>query len=57
MKADQFEDHLDLLDPKIRSDIAASERDRKAGRTRPAAALLAELRGKLAGNPRSARKT
>jgi len=45
MAADELEDYLELQNPKVQQAIARSARDIKAGRTRPAEALLAELKG------------
>jgi antitoxin (DNA-binding transcriptional repressor) of toxin-antitoxin stability system len=44
MAADELEDYLELRDPKVRASIAASRKDRAAGKTRPAVKLLAELK-------------
>ena len=44
MDADEFEDYLELRDPKVRGIIKRSAADVRAGRTRPASALLAEFR-------------
>jgi hypothetical protein len=44
MAADELEDYLELRDPKVKTSIAASSKDRAAGKTRPAAKLLAELK-------------
>jgi PHD/YefM family antitoxin component YafN of YafNO toxin-antitoxin module len=57
MGIDEFEDYLDLHDPHIKRQIAASLRDSRAGRTRPADGLLAELRTADAREKRSPRKT
>lgn len=43
MDIDEFEDYLELQEPKARRDIAKSNEDIRAGRTRPARELLAEL--------------
>jgi PHD/YefM family antitoxin component YafN of YafNO toxin-antitoxin module len=45
MDADEFEDYLELRDPKAKKQIAASRRDAAAGRVRDAGELLRELRG------------
>lgn len=45
MDIDEFEDYLELNDPKVRRAIEKSNEDIRAGRTRPARELLAELRG------------
>ncbi len=44
MAADELEDYLELQDPSVRRQIEQSNADIRAGRTRPAVALLAELR-------------
>jgi hypothetical protein len=45
MSADELEDYLELRDPKVKKQIAASRSDYEAGRARPASELIAELRG------------
>ena len=54
MDADEFEDYLELQNPAVKKQIAASRADSEAGRVRPAAELLLELRGK--GRKTAARK-
>lgn len=44
MDIDEFEDYLDLHDPHIKRHMAASGRDSRAGKTRSADDLLADLR-------------
>ena len=44
MGADELEDYLELRNPRVKASIAASSKDRKAGKTRPAGTLLAELK-------------
>ena len=44
MAADELEDYLELRSPKVKTSIAASARDRAAGKIRPAAKLLTELK-------------
>lgn len=44
MGADELEDYLELRDPKVRADIRKSHQEYLAGKSRPAEALLAELR-------------
>lgn len=44
MSADELEDYLELRDPKVRKQIAASRRDAEAGRVRPASELVEKLR-------------
>ncbi len=57
MDIDEFEDFLDLHDPGIKRHIAASVRESRAGKTRPADDLLAELRAADARERRPLRKT
>jgi PHD/YefM family antitoxin component YafN of YafNO toxin-antitoxin module len=44
MDIDEFEDYLDLRDPRIKRHLAASLKDSRAGKTRPADELLTGLR-------------
>ncbi len=44
MAADELEDYLELRDAGVKAAIAASRKDRAAGKSRPAAKLLAELK-------------
>ena len=44
MAADELEDYLELRNPKVKASIAASSKDRAAGKTRPASKLLAGLK-------------
>ena len=44
MDIDEFEDYLELKDPKIREHIRKSYQEYLAGKSRPAEELLAELR-------------
>jgi hypothetical protein len=44
MDIDEFEDYLELKDPKIRAHIRKSYEEYLAGKSRPAEELLAELR-------------
>lgn len=44
MDIDEFEDWLDLQDPQVREQIRKSNEEYLAGKSRPAEALLAELR-------------
>lgn len=53
MAADELEDYLELRNPQVQRAIAQSNRDIKAGRTRPAEDLLRELRG---GKSRSSKR-
>lgn len=48
MDIDEFEDYLDLQDPKVRADIAKSRQEFLAGKSRPAELLLKELRARTA---------
>jgi PHD/YefM family antitoxin component YafN of YafNO toxin-antitoxin module len=43
MDIDEFEDYLEMQDPKVRRDIKKSNEDIRAGRVRPARELLTEL--------------
>ena len=43
MDIDEFEDYLELRDPKIREHIRTSTKEYFAGKSRPAEELLAEL--------------
>ncbi len=44
MDADEMEDYLELRDSKVKAQIRQSNKDIDAGRTRPAEALLRELK-------------
>lgn len=44
MDIDEFEDYLELQDPKMREHIRKSNEEYLAGKSRPAGQLLAELR-------------
>jgi PHD/YefM family antitoxin component YafN of YafNO toxin-antitoxin module len=44
MDIDEFEDYLELRDPKVRSHIRQSNKEYLAGKSRPAAEFAAELR-------------
>ncbi len=48
MNIDEFEDYLELQDPKIRAHIRASNTEYRAGKSRPAEEFLKELRGETA---------
>lgn len=54
MDADELEDYLELRDPKVRKQIAASRADAEAGRVRPASELVSKLKGQ--GRKTTARK-
>jgi PHD/YefM family antitoxin component YafN of YafNO toxin-antitoxin module len=56
MDIDEFEDYLELQDPKVRRDIAKSNEDVRAGRVRPARELLAELTKAGAAKPRTIKR-
>ena len=56
LDADELEDYLELQDPAVREQIAASNADIAAGRTRPASALHDELRRMRAKSKRSPTK-
>jgi hypothetical protein len=47
MDADELEDYLELRDPKVKKQIAASRADAEAGRVRPARDLVSELKGQV----------
>ena len=47
MSADELEDYLELRDPRVKAAIAASRKDRAAGKTRPAKELLADLKHRV----------
>jgi hypothetical protein len=44
LSADELEDYLELRDPRVKASIEASRKDHSAGKTRPAGALLSELK-------------
>ena len=44
MSADELEDYIEQRDVQAKASIAASRKERAAGKTRPASALLAELK-------------
>lgn len=48
MDIDEFEDYLELRDPKVRAHIAKSRAEFQAGQSRPAHELLDELRARAA---------
>jgi hypothetical protein len=52
LDADEMEDYLELRDPGVRGQIAQSNADIPSGRTRPAAALLTELKRIKAAKPK-----
>lgn len=53
MDIDEFEDYLELNDPKVRRDIEKSNEDIRAGRTRPIEELLAEFQPRRKAKSRS----
>jgi PHD/YefM family antitoxin component YafN of YafNO toxin-antitoxin module len=55
MSIDEFEDYLELRDPKVRAHIRASNAEYLAGKSRPAEEFLKELRGETPG--RNKRRT
>jgi PHD/YefM family antitoxin component YafN of YafNO toxin-antitoxin module len=55
MDAEELEDYLELQGPNVREQIAESNQDVKAGCTRPAADLLAELKSKAARKSKARR--
>ena len=48
MNIEEFEDYLELQDPKVRAHIRASNAEYLAGKSRPAGEFLKELRGEAA---------
>jgi PHD/YefM family antitoxin component YafN of YafNO toxin-antitoxin module len=57
MDIDEFEDYLELQDPKVRAHIRKSHEEYLAGKSRPAEALLRELReGQQPTQPTSRRR-
>ena len=56
MNIDEFEDYLELQDPKVRADIAQSCKEFEAGMSRPAEELLKELRARAAKRGKAARR-
>ena len=55
MDINEFEDYLELQDPKVRAHIAASNREYVAGESRPMDEFLKELRGETKKAKRRAR--
>jgi hypothetical protein len=51
MDIDQFEDYLELQDPKVRAIIAKGRQEYLAGKSRPAEELLHELQDRQEGKP------
>jgi PHD/YefM family antitoxin component YafN of YafNO toxin-antitoxin module len=56
MDADELEDYLELRDPVVQRHIRESNEDVRAGRTRPAEQLLAEIRASIRSTTSRARK-
>ena len=56
MDADELEDYLELRDPVVQRHIRKSNEDVRAGRTRPAEQLLAEIRASIRSTTSRARK-
>ena len=48
MDIDEFEDYLELRDPKVRAHIAKSRAEFQSGKSQPARELLEELRAQAA---------
>jgi hypothetical protein len=45
MDIDEFEDYLELRDPKVRAAIAKSRQEHRSGKNRPARSFLVQLLG------------
>lgn len=45
MDIDEFEDYLELRDPKVRAAIAKSRQEHRSGKSRPARSFLVQLLG------------
>jgi len=57
MDIDEFEDYLELQDPKVRAHIRKSNEEYLAGKSRPAEELLRELREEAAAKrPKTTRR-
>ena len=56
MDADEFEDYLELRDPKVKRAIQKSHLEYVADTSRPASEFLAELRRKTTGGSKRAAK-
>jgi PHD/YefM family antitoxin component YafN of YafNO toxin-antitoxin module len=52
MDIDEFEDYLELQDPKVGAHIRKSQQEYRAGKSRPAEEFLAELRAEGEGKSR-----
>jgi hypothetical protein len=51
MDIDEFEDYLEIQDPKVRAVIAKGRQEYLAGQSRPAEDLLHELQDRQGGKP------
>jgi len=56
MDIDEFEDYLELQDPQVRAHIAKGRQELLAGKSRPAAKLLTELRARADKRGKVARR-
>jgi prevent-host-death family protein len=56
MDIDEFEDYLELQDPKVRAHIAKSRQEFLAGKSRPYRQFLADLRKEEQGKERRRQK-
>src|SRR5881396_1265238 len=56
MDAEELEDYLELHDPKIRQHIRKSQQAYRAGKTRPAEALLAEFKPRKEAKTKAGRR-
>lgn len=56
MDIDEFEDYLELQDPKVREHIRRSSQEYLAGKGRPAEELLAELKAERRTQAKRARR-
>lgn len=56
MDIDEFEDYLELQDPKVRAHIAKSRQEFLAGKSRPYKQFLADLRKEEQGKERRRQK-
>jgi prevent-host-death family protein len=56
MDIDEFEDYLELQDPKVRAHIAKSRQEFLAGKSRPYKQFLADLRKQEQGKERRRQK-
>jgi PHD/YefM family antitoxin component YafN of YafNO toxin-antitoxin module len=56
MDIDEFEDYLELRDPKVREHIRKSHQEYLAGKSRPAGEFLAELKAEQRKQAKGARR-